>query len=86
MSTATIRVIVTRPLIFGGKRREANEVLKVDALAAAELIGSSRAVLADSNDMQAVRDAVEADTRRVISQVGRPWHGPQPTGGWQRIG
>ena len=63
---ARISVRVLRPLHFRGQPHAAGEVLRVEPLDAWQLASSGRAEVADPNDMQAVREALEADTRRAL--------------------
>lgn len=75
--TATIQLRVLRPLMFRGDRCEAGARLKVSPNDAAQLLSSGRAALEDERDADAVRAAIEDETRRVIGRVsGRapdPW-------------
>jgi hypothetical protein len=82
---STIFVRVTRPLHFRGQVFAAGATIKAAPLDAAGLVGTGRAELEHADDVVALREAVEADTKRVISQAGRPWHGPQTAAPWQRV-
>jgi hypothetical protein len=81
----TIIVVATRALLLEGRRIEPGTKLHVAALVAAELLASGRAVLADDSDLPEVIAARRADVAAALRLAGRPWAGPEPTGGWQRM-
>lgn len=69
----SIKVIVTRPLMYRGERRERNEVLTVSPADAWQLCSGGRAELRDPRDGAAVKAAVQAEVAATLKAEGRPW-------------
>lgn len=64
----TVRVRVTRPLMYRGERRERDEVLKVPPADAWMLCSSGRAELEDAGrDGQAVVDAMREQAKAAVA-------------------
>jgi hypothetical protein len=76
---ADVKVRVVRALMYEGRRRERDEVLKVPATDAWQLCASGRAELADARDGAVVVEAVQAETKKQLRQA------PDPGSPWQRI-
>lgn len=65
----TVRVRVTRPLMYRGERRERDEVLRVEPADAWLLWSSGRAALEDeARDGAAVVAAVRAETKAALER------------------
>ena len=67
---ATIRIKVTHGLLMHGQAIAAGTVLALDVLAAADAVGSGRAVLADPADAPRVQAAVGEDSNRLLGKLG----------------
>jgi hypothetical protein len=70
MSTIVCKVM--RPLHFRGQVFGAGQVIKAEPLDAAQLISSGRAVLEHADDAVHLREAIDADTQRVLRLERRP--------------
>lgn len=83
MSSIIIRA--TRPAMLGGRRIEAGETVKAAPLEAAMAVDTGRFQLVHDGDAEVLEQARRDDVKRVLSQVGRPWRGPQVAEPWQRV-
>lgn len=82
---AALVVRCLRPAWLDGRALAAGETAKVAPLVAALAVATGRFELVHDADAAEARAALEADTRRVLAQAGRPWRGPQVSEPWQRI-
>lgn len=83
MSGIVVRCM--RPAWLGGRPLAAGDTAKVSPLEAAHAIASGRFELVHDADAAEARAALDADTRRVLAQAGRPWRGPAIAPPWQRV-
>ena len=75
---APIKVRCTRPMMLGGPRIEAGEVLHVvEPLKAHGCVASGRAEFVDPADAAAVNESVRRETARVLGRLNavaaNPW-------------
>lgn len=80
-----MRVRVLSPMFHHGRRVERGEVLEVEPLTASELCSTHRCELVDPRDAEGMREALQADVKRVLREAGQPWRGPQVSAPWQRV-
>ena len=62
-----VEMLVTRPLVLFGQRREKDEVLKVSAIVANGLLASGRSRLVRNADLELLAEAENAHTMRLCS-------------------
>jgi len=83
--SATVEVLVLRPLLYLGRRREAAEVLSVPPADAWQLCSGGRAEMHDARrDGAAVHAAVTADNVRALKADGNGWQQPAADGPWRQ--
>jgi len=79
-----VKVLVLRPLVYLGQRREAAEVLNVRPADAWMLCSGGRAEMVDpKRDNAAVHAAVTADNIRALRAERQGWQQPAADGPWR---
>jgi hypothetical protein len=66
---ATIKVRCIRPILLNGERIEAGVVLELDAVGAAEAVGSSRGEYVDPADAARAQAAVAEQCERMLRRL-----------------